>query len=213
MLWSSDAGRCVALCLLSSIPSGDHEIVNIRSEILGNLVGPGWCYKSLLIPTIDHPTDVTKSSLYGARVIYVGHPVSLLQCTPWVSPCSMVALRSPKGGDLDFQTYCSMRADSDEWLVPLLGCHLICDCSLPAHSCHARHIQNLCVDLVKRIKCTSNEEHVCDHQADQWEHQDHDDSHDEVDHADRITALDETLTGEKVPNHVGWPDSWTQFGL
>ena len=39
------------------------------------------------------------------------------------------------------------------------------------------------------------------------EHHDYDDSHDEVDHADRIPALDETLIGEKIPNHVSWLDS------
>ena len=28
-----------------------------------------------------------------------------------------------------------------------------------------------------------------------------------MDHADRITALDETLIGDKIPNHVDWLDS------
>ena len=38
-----------------------------------------------------------------------------------------------------------------------------------------------------------------------------DDTNDEVDHCDGITALDETLVGETIPNHVSWPVSWTRL--
>ena len=81
-LWLTDEGKLIALCLFASIPSGVDDVVNIRSEMLGNLVGDGWCQKSFTIPTIDHPTDVSMSSHHGARVIYVGHPRGTLQCTP-----------------------------------------------------------------------------------------------------------------------------------
>ena len=148
-LWSFDAGRSVALCLLASMLSGDECIVNMRSEILKATVGPGWSCKSRVIPTVSHPIDVTKSRLHGACVIYVGHPRGMLQCTPWVNPCSMIAIRSPDGDVLDFEKYCNMRADIDEWLSPLLGCHLICSCCLPGLKCHARYIQTMCVEMVE----------------------------------------------------------------
>ena len=38
-LWSTDDGKLVALCLFASIPSGADDVVNIRLEVLGNLVG------------------------------------------------------------------------------------------------------------------------------------------------------------------------------
>jgi hypothetical protein len=173
------------------------------------MIGPGWCCKSRLAPTIDHPPDVCNSTLFGARVIFVGHPVGILQCTPWVNPCYMVDIKSPTGGSLDFDAYFSMRADKDEFLMPLLGCHLVCSCSLPGLNCHARYLQSMCVKMIERHGYMNDHIEDDDHPHNRaWDHDEYDDSHDEVDHADRITALDETLIGVQTPNHVAWPDSW-----
>ena len=136
-LWSTDEGKLVALCLFASIPS------DVESEILGNLVGDGWCQKSFTIPTVDHPIDVSMSPRHGARVIYVGHPRGTLQCTPWVNPCSMAIIKTHDGETLDFVKYCSMRADCDEWIKSLFGCHLVCSCKFVGLNCHARYFQHL----------------------------------------------------------------------
>ena len=101
-LWSTDEGKLVALYVFASIPSGADDVVDIRSGILGNLVGDGWCQKSVAIPTIDHPTDVSTSSHFGARVIYVGHPRGTLQCPPWVNPCSLTPINIHDGITMDF---------------------------------------------------------------------------------------------------------------
>ena len=75
--------------LAGCIPSGDVDVVKIRSGILGTMGGPGWCFKSRLIPTADHPTDATQSSLRGVWAIYVGHPKTCfnalrgLTLAPW----------------------------------------------------------------------------------------------------------------------------------
>ena len=173
----------MALCLPASIPCGPVDVVNIRSEILGNLVGPGWCQKSSAIPTVGHPTDVSMSTLYGTRVIYVGHPRGALQCTPWVNPCSMADFVPFK-----FKDYCSSRADCDEWSKPLFGCHLVCSCKFHGLMCHARYLQRdqqACDDVKSMLG-------PCDDSVE------FDDARDEVDHLGGITAPDETLIGQSM---------------
>ena len=147
-LWSTDGGRCVARCLNSIIPSGESGVVSVRTGIFREMVGPGWCSKSRLAPIIDHPLDGCNSTHYVARVIYVGHTVGTLQCSPRVSPCHMIKIKPPNGGDLNFGNYCSMRADIGEFLCPLPGCHLIGPCSLLGLKCHARYLQSVCDGMV-----------------------------------------------------------------
>ena len=210
-LWLTDDGKLVALCLVASIPSGVDDVVDIRSEILGNLVGDGWCQKSFTITIVDHPPDVSMSSHHGARVIYVGHPRGTLQCTPWVNSCSMGTIKAHDSGTFDFVKYCSMRADCDEWIIPLFGCHLVCSCSFVGLKCHARYLQHLCVEKVKHDANNYNHgdqgSRPCCQNNDYY----YDDTHDEVDHPGRITDLDETLIGESPPRHVNWPESWTHL--
>ena len=63
--------------------------------------------------------------------------------------------------------------------------------------------------MIERHGCMNDSDANGDHPHNRaWNHDEYDDSHDEVDHVDRITALDETLIGVQIPNHVAWPDSW-----
>ena len=67
----------------------------------------------------------------------------------------------------------------------------------------------MCVEMIER-HASMNDCNVYDGRPHNREinHHGYGDTHDEVDHAGRITALDGTLIGEQIPNHVSWPDSW-----
>ena len=71
----------------------------------------------------------------------------MLQNSPWVNPCDNEPIPDPHGGILTFENYCFYRADSNEFLKPLFGCHLICDCKLDQNQCHAQHLKNLCQQM------------------------------------------------------------------
>ena len=55
----------------------------------------------------------------------------------------------PHGGTLNFVKYRAYRADIDGFLKHLFGCHLICDCRLNQHHCHAHHLERLCLQMVQ----------------------------------------------------------------
>ena len=101
------------------------------------MLGEGWTNHPWVIPTISHPNDPLDHEIYGPRVIYVGKPIEWLQCTPWVNPCDIAHIRDPQAGRLTFERYCELRADKEEFLAPLVGCHLVCDCKYDVHTCHA----------------------------------------------------------------------------
>ena len=158
----------------------------------------------------DQPSQgPAKSEIYGPRVIFVWEAIQWLQCTPWVNPCDILPIPDPKVGQLDFMKYCELRADLEEFIKPLFGCHLICDCKYDETVCHAHHLKSLCTQLSLTNGPDYNNQanfpvntQVCEH---------YDDSHDEIDYHGKLTSLDETMIGNKVPHCVAWPDEWRSW--
>ena len=113
------------------------------------MIGEGRSNHSGVIPTIGHPKDLLNPEIYGPRVIFVGKAIQWLQCTPWVNPCDISPIRHPQVGQLCFIKYCELRADLDELINLLFGCHLICDCKYDENLCHAHHLKCLCTQLIE----------------------------------------------------------------
>ena len=122
----------MARTLLASIPSGSYEIVNLRNVVSDGLIGPGWSNRSWVLPTVAHPGELLSHQIFGPRVIFVGHAIGWLQNTPWVNPCALCPVYDHNDMQLTFRTYCDMRADLCEFLLPLFGCHLVCSCRMNA---------------------------------------------------------------------------------
>ena len=146
-LWENNEGKQIARTLLASIPSGDSKIIDLRQSMHDAMIGYGWSNNSWVLPTVGHPINILESNNFGPRVIYVGKSIGWLQCTPWVNPCSIEPIPDPQGGILNFEKYCSTRADLNEFLQPLFGCHLICDCNGNENHCHAHHLKWLCSQM------------------------------------------------------------------
>ena len=171
------------------------------------MIGEGWANQSWVIPTVGHPNDLLNPEIYGLRVIFVGKAIQWLQCTP----CDISPIRHPQVGQLGFIKYCELRADLDELIKPLFGCHLICDCKYDENLCHAHHLKSLCTQLIKASgpDCNDQANLPCTHETQDCEN--YDDSHDEIGYHGKLTSLDETLIGNKVPHCVAWPDEWRSW--
>ena len=179
-LWKTDVGKDVARTLLASIPSGNQNIIDLRQAMLENMVGTGWCNKSWVLPTVAHPENILDPNIFGPRVIYVGKAVGWLQCTPWVNLCCVETIPDPHGGELDFEKYCSTRADLDDFLEPLFGCHLICGCKRDPKHCYTHHLVSLCDQMCHDKSVLPDHDTCAPFGSVNHEYQGYDDSQDGV---------------------------------
>ena len=111
------------------------------------MIGEGWSNNPWVIPTVEHPKHILDPDNFGSIVIYVGKDREWPLSSPWVNPCDNGPIPEPHGGILNFAKYWFYRADINDVLEPLFGCHLICDCQLDQNHCHAHHLENLCCQI------------------------------------------------------------------
>ena len=110
----------LAIVLAASIPSGVQHVVSMREQLSTEMFGPSWyqCAKPCLV--VSHiavsATELTRDQLF------TGSNVDHCLPTPWCNPYVWI--------DGDFTTYALARADLFEWVAPLGGMCLICDCNL-----------------------------------------------------------------------------------
>ena len=167
--------------MIASNPFGKQKIIDLRQTMHENMVGTGWCNKSWVLPIVTHPDNILDPNNFGPRVICVGKAVGWLQCTPWVNPCCTESILDPQGEVLNFEKCCSTRADLDDFIKPLFGCHLICDCKRDPNHCHAHHLVSLCAQMCHGKSVLLDHDACSPSGPVNHTYQEYDDSHDEVD--------------------------------
>ena len=126
-------------CVLSaSIPSGGPEVVECRDRLSKLRFGPGFIYNSAKPPSVIH-TDCSGMQLLS-RQIYIGSSSGTNPLpSPWLNPMGLFEQSGSAGGHgleiTSFEAYAKLRADLKEWLSPLCGKTLVCDCALGSN-CH-----------------------------------------------------------------------------
>ena len=149
----------MALVLNASAPSGFQAIVDRRGRIeplMAYTVRP----KTGLLPSpwIRHVVgDFHKypsSRIYIYIYIYIGFGFSDCQSRPsqWANPYLFLPYSHSEAHDL-FSEYIRARADLRDWLFPLRGAELICDCDCGA-LCHGE----LIVDVFQEVFCPVEDE-------------------------------------------------------
>ena len=144
LLWEQPLHHELALILAASYPSGHPDIVHVREMISECRVGPGWrVWSDWRLPTIRHLTGTDEFIPIGE--IYIGGARNGFVMTPWANPCVREEdVRLPS-----FSTYLASRGDFEEFLYPLSGKVLVCDCLLRSMSCHGKVMMEACRKLVK----------------------------------------------------------------
>ena len=133
ILW--DVSPAMALVLLASVPSGDPQIARVRNDLLAIMPMPnepntGYC----LPPIVRHiGGDFHK---YSSPLIYVGFGPSDIQSRPsqYANPYYFTST-DPDEALCLYREYLDCRADLAQFLEPLRGAELICDCKLGSY-CH-----------------------------------------------------------------------------
>ena len=126
-LWRTDLE---AACILAgSIPSGEHAIRRIRDQLLHMRLGPGFGPTCFEMPMVVH--DDALASVLPSVHIFVGACSPTRLSSPWLDPYSL------EGSPIhSFSEYAGLRADIRQWLEPLSGNVIVCDCTR-GENCHA----------------------------------------------------------------------------
>ena len=134
------------------MPSGSLEVVELRAMIKFWMIGPGWKDNGRpIVPTVAHPTDIEEA--LGAKSVFVGVPCRTVQATQWSGPCRVCQLYVDCQL-LTFPRLCAARANLVEWLMPLSGCTLVCDCQRPPWMCSAHHLAPLFKEVLDTVAPT-----------------------------------------------------------
>ena len=121
------AGPSMALVLLCIVPSGDEEVVRIRSELSSRLRLPRLKWSRALRPAVIHLDRSIGED--ASRLLYVGSGRNDPQSRPSVfcNPFFFLDLSEPEANS-KFQDWLCSRMDLGEFLLPLHGMTLLCDC-------------------------------------------------------------------------------------
>ena len=131
-----------ALVLAASMPSGDPQICRIRDELSSIVPFPNDPRSTILVmPTLRHVSGPFHS--FPLPLLYIGHGHSDIQSRPsqWSNPYAFLNYSVDESMSL-FRRYLLSRADLEEFLSPLSGAEMICDCSLGTR-CHGRIIEGV----------------------------------------------------------------------
>ena len=134
MLW--DVSPAMALVLSSTCPTGDASIVELRNSILALSPYPNFPEGSpSQIPTVRHVRG--EFHKFPSPLLYVGFGATDIQHrpSPWANPYFFTS-SDPEEAALLFRCYLDNRADILQFLSPLRGAQLVCDCCL-GFFCHA----------------------------------------------------------------------------
>ena len=117
----------MALLLLCTVPSGEEEVVRVRSELSSRLRLPAFRASRSMRPAVVHLNRPVGQD--AARLIYVGSGKNDPQQRPsiWYNPFFFVCGSEAEANDR-FSTWLCTRMDLELFLRPLLGMALLCDC-------------------------------------------------------------------------------------
>ena len=104
--------------------------------------GSGWRSSSIRPPTLSHV--VCAELPLDAQIIYIGvHSVgmtgTIARVTQWCNPFELLGLNA-KDSYKAFEEWLEQRMDTEEYVRPLFGRELLCDCR-DAELCHGRALQ------------------------------------------------------------------------
>ena len=136
----------MALTLLVSIPSGNSSIVEARSDLIDLLFHSFHNPISCVIPSrVIHSSSPVMP--VPPSVVYVGFGSIDLQNRPsiYCNPFLFLDSKSERCAAA-FEDYLDSRADVVEFLTPLAGKTLLCDCSEDS-CCHAYVLSRYLSDL------------------------------------------------------------------
>ena len=209
----------MALVVSASAPSGDPHIVDLRDRIVSLMPfrsQPNIGY--LPRPWVRHVAG--EFHQYPSSRIYIGFGFSDSQRRPsqWANPYYFLTSNTVEAYDL-FGQYLRARADLREWLYPLRGAELICDCS-HGDNCHG----NLLIEAFSETFDVHDEDQDVDDKLDAMcaacvlEGFDDDDENDEVSPAPKfnpnIEAINETVRSGAARLHEerpSWLPSWLRL--
>ena len=129
----------MALVMLSSLPSGIQSIVNARDIVRSAMFAPAAHRSSTwIVPTVKHVDGAFHS--YPSPFLYIGFGESDIQGRPsqWANPFLFLGTDAEACFAL-FSRYVNSRADVVEFLTPLSGAILICDCCM-GKWCHGNFL-------------------------------------------------------------------------
>ena len=117
----------MAIVLFATVPSGDHEVVRVRSELISRLHLPAFKASRALRPAVIH--DDRPVGQDASRLAYVGCGRNDPQHRPsqCFNPFLFFHQSEAVANDL-FGSWLSIRADLEFFLQPLVGMALLCDC-------------------------------------------------------------------------------------
>ena len=152
----------MALVLLSTVPSGDRRIVELRDRIESSMLCPLKPKVGFLNPpVVRHVTG--QFHQFSAPRVYIGFGHSDCQSrpSPWANPFYFFENVSPEQSLSLFYTYLESRADLPEFLLPLRGGELICDCNR-GELCHG----NALVDAFGHVFCEDDDDEAFEEKLD-----------------------------------------------
>lgn len=125
----------MGLVLLAIVPSGDPQIVQLRSELSDLIPSPKHTCTVPMSPPILRHVD-SEFHACPSPFLYIGTGCSDIQGRPsqWCNPYIFLEL-DPLHGLALFKRYSQFRADLEDCLSPLGGSVLVCDCDRGA-ACH-----------------------------------------------------------------------------
>ena len=155
MLW--DVSPAMALVMSSTCPTGDASIVELRNSILA--LSPYSNFPEdipLQIPTVRHVRG--EFHKFPSPLIYVGFGETDIQHrpSPWANPYFFIS-SDPEEASILFKSYLDNRADILQFLSPLRGAQLVCDCCLGPF-CHA----DILCDYVEMVFGGDQNQHIED---------------------------------------------------
>ena len=111
-------------------------MVEVRERISAYRFGPGSTPKSFAPPMVTHCPKL--AALLPYDHIFIGRGSPSRPPSQWLDPAPLLSIPA-----LSFQSYIEGRADYEEFLCPLLGRTLVCDCSRGVH-CHGYALRDAC---------------------------------------------------------------------
>ena len=151
-LWS--VAPDVALTLAVTIPSGVLEFAQLRSKLGSSLCGSPWFCDAMggILNVVHNPFASTLPSPPGSFYCGFGDGRSQLPSL-WCNPFGALNYSPEKTLDL-FRDYACSRCDAVQWLAPLCGSTLMCDCSVQEF-CHTSILDKLVNDLFVTPRSTN----------------------------------------------------------
>ena len=144
VLWRTSPA--MALVLLSTVPSSDPHVVRIREEILKIMPAPNVPPMDVVsLPRVRHVLG--EFHCFPSPLVYVGCGYTDIQKRPsqYCNPYYFICTEPDDAIEL-YREYLDNRADLVQFLSPLRGAELICDCACGPW-CHAMVLVEY-VDLI-----------------------------------------------------------------